>query len=47
MAYNRRDVVDGITVMNKELYDNLQDGIDELRDDLEDLFVIEEVEDEE
>ena len=31
MAYTRRQVEDGVTIMNKELYDNLQDGIDELR----------------
>ena len=30
MSYSRREVQDGITVMNKDLYDNLQDGIDEL-----------------
>jgi hypothetical protein len=29
MAYTRRNVTDGETVLNKELYDNLQDGIDE------------------
>lgn len=29
MAYNRQNVIDGETVMNKALYDNLQDGIDE------------------
>ena len=32
MAYSRRKVTDGITVMNKDLYDNLQDGIDEIRE---------------
>ena len=31
MAYSRRTVTDGVTVMNKELYDNLQDGIDEVK----------------
>lgn len=29
MSYSRRTVTDGVTVMNKDLYDNLQDGIDE------------------
>lgn len=29
MAYTRREVTDGVTVMNKDLYDNLQDGIEE------------------
>lgn len=29
MAYNRRNVADGSTVMNADLYNNLQDGIDE------------------
>ena len=29
--YKRRVTQDGVTVMNKELYDNLQDGIDELK----------------
>lgn len=32
MSYTRREVTDGVTVMNKELYDNLQDGIDELKE---------------
>lgn len=31
MAYSRREVTDGKTVMNKDLYDNLQDGIDECK----------------
>ena len=31
MAYTRRNTTDGVTVMNKDLYDNLQDGIDDLR----------------
>ena len=35
MAYSRRDVTDHITVMNKDLYDNLQDGIDENKKELE------------
>ena len=35
MAYSRRDVADHITVMNKDLYDNLQDGIDENKKELE------------
>lgn len=29
MAYSRRDVKNGITIMDKDLYDNLQDGIEE------------------
>ena len=29
MAYSRRNVADGNTVMNADLYNNLQDGIDE------------------
>lgn len=36
MAYSRREVEDHITVMNKDLYDNLQDGIDEAKNDIED-----------
>lgn len=28
MAYTRRNTTDGVTVMNKDLYDNLQDGIE-------------------
>ena len=35
MAYSRRDVTDHVTVMNKDLYDNLQDGIDESKKELE------------
>ena len=31
MAYKRIAVTDGVTVMNKELYDNLQDGVDDVR----------------
>lgn len=34
MAYTRREVTDGLTVMNKDLYDNLQDGIDEVKKEL-------------
>lgn len=30
MAYTRRQTQDGVTVMNKDLYDNLQDGLDTL-----------------
>jgi hypothetical protein len=30
VAYTRRNTTDGVTRMNKDLYDNLQDGIDEL-----------------
>ena len=29
MAYTRRNTTDGVTIMNKDLYDNLQDGIEE------------------
>lgn len=29
MAYTRRNTTDGVTVMNKDLYGNLQDGIEE------------------
>lgn len=29
MSYTRRNTTDGVTVMNKDLYDNLQDGIEE------------------
>ena len=32
MAYSRRKVTDGVTVMNKDLYDNVQDGIDEVKE---------------
>ena len=35
MAYSRRDVTDHVTVTNKDLYDNLQDGIDENKKKLE------------
>ena len=35
MAYSRRDVTDHVTIMNKDLYDNLQDGIDENKKELE------------
>lgn len=31
MAYTRRNTEDGVTVMNKDLYDNVQDGIDECK----------------
>ena len=31
MAYSRRDVKNGITIMDKDLYDNLQDGIEEAK----------------
>lgn len=37
MAYSRRNVTDGVTVMNKDLYDNVQDGIDELKEENEKL----------
>ena len=29
MAYTRRNTTDGVTVMNKDLYDNLQDGVED------------------
>ena len=32
MAYKRQEVINGKTRLNKELYDNLQDGIDQLID---------------
>lgn len=35
MAYSRRQVTDHVTKMNKDLYDNVQDGIDECKEDLE------------
>ena len=34
MAYKRTEVTDGVTVMNQELYDNLQDGVDEAKSGL-------------
>lgn len=37
MAYSRRDVKNRLTIMDKELYDNLQDGIDELKKEVEKL----------
>lgn len=37
MAYTRREVTDGVTVMNKDLYDNVQDGIDEAKKENEDM----------
>ena len=37
MSYSRRKVTDGVTVMNKDLYDNLQDGIDESKNILNSL----------
>lgn len=37
MAYFRRDVQDHVTKMTKELYDNLQDGIDESKGDIKTL----------
>lgn len=36
--YSRRVVTDGVTIMNKDLYDNLQDGIDELKGTSENLI---------
>lgn len=35
--YSRREVTDGVTVMNKDLYDNLQDGIDEANESIVNL----------
>lgn len=35
MAYSRRDVKNGITIMDKDLYDNLQDGIEEAKKEVE------------
>lgn len=29
MTYKRINTIDGVTIMNKKLYDNLQDGIEE------------------
>lgn len=37
MTYSRRTVKDHETIMNKDLYDNLQDGIDELKTASSDL----------
>ena len=37
MSYSRRTVTDGVTKMNKDLYDNLQDGIDEAKQDISGL----------
>ena len=34
MSYTRRNVEDGVTVMNSDLYNNLQDGIDEAKNDI-------------
>ena len=34
MSYTRREVKDHVTVMNKDLYDNLQDGIDEAKEEI-------------
>ena len=45
MAYSRREVQDGITVMNKDLYDNLQDGIDEVKEALKNVVLPATVED--
>lgn len=35
--YSRREVTDHVTVMTKELYDNLQDGIDESKQAISEL----------
>ena len=45
MSYTRREVTDGVTVMNKELYDNLQDGIDELKEAIKNTVLSATVED--
>ena len=37
MSYERVNTANGVTVMNKELYDNLQDGIDESKSSIEKL----------
>ena len=37
MAYSRKNVEDLVTIMDKELYDNLQDGIDEAKESIEKL----------
>lgn len=34
MAYTRQNVIDGETVFNKALYDNLQDGIEETKEEI-------------
>lgn len=36
--YTRRQVTDHVTKMNKDLYDNLQDGIDEAKFSIEEMF---------
>lgn len=36
--YQRLETQDGVTVMNKALYDNLQDGIDTLNSEMEISF---------
>ena len=35
--YERIEVIDHVTIMNKKLYDNLQDGIDESKKSVSDL----------
>ena len=45
MAYTRREVKNGVTVMNKDLYDNLQDGIDEVKEALKGIVLPASVED--
>lgn len=35
--YTRREVTDGKTIMNKDLYDNIQDGVEEALDGLKGL----------
>lgn len=34
MAYSRREVQDYVTIMNKDLYDNLQDGVEEAKEEV-------------
>ena len=35
MSYSRREVIDHKTIIDKELYDNVQDGIDEAFEKIE------------
>ena len=34
MSYERKQVADGVTIMDKELYDNVQDGVEEAKNDI-------------
>lgn len=38
--YTRRQVTDHVTKMNKDLYDNLQDGIDEAKSSIEEQILV-------